>query len=68
MEAGGQSPFRSRVIFVFITAFGGLGFIGTTFDWALWASALLGLAGGALVAGGTFAFLIVPLARQQGTS
>ena len=62
------SPLSSRVIFVFATAFGGCGFIGTALDWPAWASALLAVGGGLGVAGGTFFLIVLPISRQQGST
>jgi hypothetical protein len=45
-EHGGPSILSTRVISVFITAFGGGGAIGTSLGWGTLASSLLGLAGG----------------------
>lgn len=65
-EGATASPFSSRILFVFATAFGGFGFIGSTSGWPLWASVLLAVAGGVVVAGGTFFLIVLPMARQQG--
>ena len=64
----GASPFSSRVIFVFVTAFGGFGMIGMALEWSIWATVLFASAGGLMVAGGTFFLIVAPLARQQGTT
>ncbi|MEZ4493415.1 MAG: hypothetical protein R3C29_08915 [Dehalococcoidia bacterium] len=61
------SPFSSRVLFVFLTAFGGIGFIGQTADWPVGGSILAALAGGLAVAGGTFFLIVLPMAKQQGS-
>lgn len=71
-DTGGEighapSPLSSRVIFVFATAFGGFGYIGTALDWPVWGATLLALVGGVIVAGGTFFLVVVPMARQQGS-
>ncbi|MCK9520545.1 MAG: YqiJ family protein [Dehalococcoidia bacterium] len=65
-EGATASPFSSRILFVFATAFGGFGFIGSTSGWPLWASVGLAVVGGLLVAGGTFFLIVLPMARQQG--
>ena len=73
-DSGGElgsdspSPFSSRIVFVFATAFGGFGFIGTALDWPTWSSALLAVGGGLAVAGGTFFLIVLPMARQQGST
>jgi membrane-bound ClpP family serine protease len=64
---GDPSPFSSRVIFVFMTAFGGVGFIGQSAGWGIPLSALAGVVGGLAVAGGTFFLIILPMSRQQGS-
>ena len=64
----GPSPFSSRILFVFATAFGGFGFIGTAMDWPTWASLLLAMGGGMAVAVGTFFLIVMPMARQQGST
>src|SRR5690606_32912822 len=61
------SPLSSRIIFVFITAFGGVGFIGQTAGWPVAANVLAAIAGGLAVAGGTFFLVVLPMARQQGS-
>lgn len=61
------SPFSSRVLFVFLTAFGGIGFIGQTADWPLGGSLIAALTGGVAVAGGTFFLIVLPMAKQQGS-
>ncbi len=63
----GASPFSSRILFVFMTAFGGFGYIGRAMDWSVPASILLALAGGLVVAGGTFFLIVLPMSRQQGS-
>lgn len=63
----GPSPLSSRILFVFVTAFGGFGFIGQTADWPLWLSASAALVGAVAVAGGTFFLVVLPMARQQGS-
>ncbi|MGD9933811.1 MAG: hypothetical protein AB7T37_08815 [Dehalococcoidia bacterium] len=68
LGADGASPFSSRVLFVFMTAFGGFGFIAQSADWALPAAVLAGLVGGGGVAAGTFFLIVLPMARQQGTT
>jgi hypothetical protein len=67
LGADTPSPFSSRIIFVFMTAFGGVGFIAQSADWALPAAILAGLIGGAAVAGGTFFLVVLPMSRQQGS-
>ncbi|MEX1103414.1 MAG: hypothetical protein WED87_04145 [Dehalococcoidia bacterium] len=64
---GTASPFSSRILFVFMTAFGGFGFIGQALDWNIGASVLLALAGGLAVSAGTFFLVVLPMARQQGS-
>lgn len=72
-DAGGElgdspSPFSSRVVFVFATAFGGFGYVGAALDWPVWLAALFAIAGAVAVAGGTFFLIITPMARQQGST
>lgn len=62
------SPFSSRVLFVFATAFGGFGYVGAALDWPLWAAILFAIVGGVAVAGGTFFLIVAPMARQQGST
>lgn len=64
---GGASPFSSRILFVFLTAFGGFGYIGQAMDWNVGASVLLALAGGLAVAAGTFFVVVLPMSKQQGS-
>jgi membrane protein implicated in regulation of membrane protease activity len=61
------SPFSSRVLFVFMTAFGGFGFMGQVWDWPVGGAVLAALVGGIAVAGGTFFLIVLPMARQQGS-
>jgi hypothetical protein len=61
------SPFNSRILFVFMTAFGGVGYIGQSLGWPLGISAGVAVLGGLAVAGGTFFLVVLPLARQQGS-
>lgn len=62
------SPFSSRILFVFATSFGGFGFIGTAMDWPAWGSVALAIGGGLSVAIGTFFLVVMPMARQQGST
>ena len=62
------SPLSSRILFVFITAFGGVGFIADALGWPLPLSILAGLVGGTAVAAGTFFLVVLPMARQQGST
>lgn len=62
------TPFSSRVVFVFATAFGGFGFVGMALDWPTWASVTFAVVGGLAVAGGTFFLIVLPMARQQGST
>jgi hypothetical protein len=64
----GASPFSSRILFVFLTAFGGFGYIGQSLDWDAGESVLLALAGGLGVAAGTFFLIVLPMSKQQGTT
>jgi membrane-bound ClpP family serine protease len=66
--AAGASPFSSRIIFVFATAFGGFGMIGQALEWNVWLTVLFATGGGFMIAGGTFFLVVAPLARQQGTT
>jgi len=66
-HGGGASPLSSRIVFVFVTAFGGFGYIASVMDWALWAQALAAIVGGLGVSAGTFFLIVVPMARQQST-
>lgn len=74
MDSGGAagdstpSPLSSRILFVFATAFGGFGFIGTVLDWPIWASVLVAIVGGLFVAAGTFFLIVLPMAKQQGST
>jgi hypothetical protein len=63
----GASPFSSRILFVFLTAFGGFGYIGQALDWGTPAAVTLALAGGLVVAAGTFFLIVLPMSRQQGS-
>ena len=62
------SPFSSRVVFVFGTAFGGFGYIGTALDWPVWVAVVFAVIGAVIVAGGTFFLVVLPMARQQGST
>jgi len=62
------SPFSSRVVFVFATAFGGFGYIGSALDWPMWVSLSVAVLGAIAVAGGTFFLIVLPMARQQGST
>jgi membrane-bound ClpP family serine protease len=64
---GGPSPLSSRILFVFLTAFGGFGFLGDAAGWSVWLSITVGLLGGVAVAGGTFFLVVLPMSRQQGS-
>ena len=63
-----HSPFSSRILFVFATAFGGFGYIGQSLDWSIWAAVLFAAFGGFAVAGGTFFLIVMPMSRQQGST
>lgn len=63
----GASPFSSRILFVFLTAFGGFGYIGQSLDWSMPAAVTLALLGGVAVAAGTFFLIVLPMSRQQGS-
>lgn len=67
LGAEGASPFSSRILFVFMTAFGGVGFIAQSLDWALPLAIAAAVVGGAAVAGGTFFLIVLPMSRQQGS-
>ncbi len=69
-ELGGDSPspFSSRIVFVFATAFGGFGYIGGALDWPVWGAALFAIVGGLGVAAGTFFLIVLPMSRQQGST
>jgi hypothetical protein len=67
-EGVGHSPFSSRILFVFMTAFGGAGFVARSFDAPLWLALLAAIAGGLVVAGGTFFLIVAPMSRQQGST
>lgn len=64
---GTPSPFSSRILFIFLTAFGGFGFIGESMDWPVGGSVLLAMVGGVVVSAGTFFLVVAPMARQQGS-
>jgi hypothetical protein len=64
----GASPFSSRILFVAITAFGGFGFIALVSGAPMWAAVLIALAGAIAVSAGTFFLVVLPLARQQGST
>jgi len=68
LGADTPSPLSSRIIFVFMTAFGGFGFIGQSAGWPLPLSILFAVGGGLAVAGGTFFLIVLPMARQQGST
>jgi hypothetical protein len=63
----GHGLLDSRVISVFVTAFGGFGAIGIQMGLSIVASSLLGLAGG-VVLGGVVSFFARFLYRQQSSS
>jgi len=65
---GTPSPLSSRILFVFATAFGGFGFIGTVLEWPTWVAVLAAVVGGLLVAAGTFFLIVLPMAKQQGST
>jgi hypothetical protein len=72
-HAGGElghspSPFSSRIVFVFATAFGGFGYIGGAMDWPVWLAALFAIGGGLTVAAGTFFAIVMPMSRSQGST
>lgn len=67
LGADGASPFSSRILFIFMTAFGGVGYIAQSSGLDLPFAITLGVAGGAAVAAGTFFLIVLPMARQQGT-
>lgn len=66
-DAGGPGIFSSRVIGVFITAFGGFGALGVYYGLAAAPASLLGIAGG-LVFGGAIYVLARMLYQQQASS
>ncbi len=74
MDSGGPvgegtpSPLSSRILFVFATAFGGFGFIGTVLEWPMWIAVLAAVVGGLVVAAGTFFLIVLPMAKQQGST
>lgn len=63
----GPSPFSSRVIFTFLTAFGGGGAIATTYGQSTGVSVLFGLAAGLAMGTATWLFARM-LWRQQSSS
>ena len=67
MGEGTPSPFSSRILFIFLTAFGGFGYIGQSMDWGVGGSVLLAFVGGLAVSAGTFFLVVMPMARQQGS-
>jgi hypothetical protein len=67
LGAESASPLSSRIIFVVMTAFGGVGFIAQAAGWGVPLSVISGLAGGLAVAGGTFFLIVLPMSRQQGS-
>ncbi len=64
---GSPSPFSSRILFVFMTAFGGFGYLATTADWPVWGDVGAAVVGGLFVAGGTYFLIVLPMSRQQGS-
>jgi membrane protein implicated in regulation of membrane protease activity len=66
-DHGGPGFFSSRVIAVFITAFGGFGAIGTQYGLSTAASSLLGVASGVVFGGIIFAFARFLYGQQAST-
>jgi hypothetical protein len=62
------SPFSSRILFVFATAFGGFGYIGAAMGWPAWGASALAVLGGLGIAAGTFFMIVLPMSRQQGST
>lgn len=62
------SPFSSRILFVFATAFGGFGYIGAAMGWPVWGASTLAIFGGLAIAAGTFFAIVLPMSRQQGST
>ena len=62
------SPFSSRILFVFATAFGGFGYIGAAMGWPVWGASALGILGGVATAAGTCFMIVLPMSRQQGST
>lgn len=67
LEADGHALLDSRVLSVFITAFGGFGAIGIQMGLSIVASSLLGLAGGVIL-GGLVSLFARFLYKQQSSS
>jgi hypothetical protein len=67
LGADTPSPLSSRIIFVFMTAFGGVGFIAQSAGWGVPLAVVAGVIGGLAVAGGTFFLIVLPMSRQQGS-
>lgn len=63
----GPSPFSSRIIFAFMTAFGGGGAIATIYGLSVPVSALIGVAAGVVIGGATWVVARI-LWQQQGSS
>jgi hypothetical protein len=68
VDAYSPSPVSSRVIFSGLTAFGGFGVIGEALGWPLAATLPFALGGFLLASAGMFFGVIVPIARQQGST
>jgi len=62
------TPFSSRILFVFATAFGGFGYIGAAMGWPVWGASALAIVGGLAIAAGTFFLIVLPMSRQQAST
>lgn len=65
-EVQSPSPLSSSTIFSFTTGLGGIGAIGTIYDWPIFLTILAALAGGIALSIGVYLAVILPISKQQG--
>lgn len=68
-DTGGltPTPFSSRMLFAFLTVFGGVGFIGVASDWSIGSSTLVAIIAALALSAALYFAVILPLGRQQGS-
>lgn len=68
VDSSTPSPFSSRIAAVLVTVFGGIGFIGSQSGWSDGWTLVLAFASAFAAAVGVYFIVVLPLARQQGST